>query len=200
MVMRTVSPARSASRGTPSSPRTSRESWLTVKATGDSASCSTTAINPALAPTSVPSTVTGMAATAESISGVNTVTPVADASLQRTVSAEARSAVTMMAASVRAEPKSRDDQDGSGRCKYITNPFHKEAECPRLPDATCGANARNSTAAPCPGRRAGDRPVDAGDRDEFPVARRVLSVRERWPRGPSQRGDVCGVRILRGED
>jgi hypothetical protein len=74
--------------------------------------------------------------------------------------------VTTMAANVRAEPKRRVDQDGSGRCRYITNPFQIQAGRPRLPAATRGAFARNSTAIPNPGRRAGDRPVDAGDRDE----------------------------------
>src|SRR5918995_1405611 len=113
-----------------------------------------------------PSTVTGPAVTAAPVSGVKTVTPVAEASLQCTVSAEARSAVMTMAASVRAEPKRRVDQDGSGRCRYITNPFQIQAGCPRLPTATRGAFARNSTPIPNPGRRAGDRPVDAGDRDE----------------------------------
>jgi hypothetical protein len=32
--------------------------------------------------------------------------------------------VRTIAASVRAEPKRRVDQDGSEQCKYITNPFH----------------------------------------------------------------------------
>jgi hypothetical protein len=35
-----------------------------------------------------------------------------------------------------------------------------------MPTAARGAFAKNSTIFPAPGRRAGDRPVDAGDRDE----------------------------------
>src|SRR5215213_5537622 len=126
--MRTVSPARSDSRGTASSPRRRRASGPTEKATGESAPCSTNATNPSLAPTSVPSTVTGTAITAAPACGVKTVMPVAEASLQRTVSADAKSAVRTMATNVRAEPKRRVDQDGSERCRYITNPFHKQAD------------------------------------------------------------------------
>src|SRR5829696_8450385 len=179
--MRTVSPARSDSRGTASSPRRRRASGPTEKATGDSAPCSTNATNPSLTPTSVPSTVTGTATTAAPACGAKTVMPVAEASLQRTMSADAKSAVRTMAASVRAEPRSRVDQDGSERCRYITNPFHNQADCPRPPIATCGAFARNSTVTPGPGRRAGDRPDDAGDRDEtrppgaYPLEERIGS-------------------------
>ena len=187
-----MSPARRASRGTFSPPRTSCASVPTVKATGDSAPCSTSATRPSPAPTIVPSTVTGMAATMAPRS-------------RREERGAGRRRVAPAHGQGRGEQGGEDDGgQRARRAKHAGRPgrFRTMQVHERTLSRTGGdiRGCQMQLAARSPGTatsvpQRGDAPaagVPAAGWDACPGRAARLLAAGRWLRGPSPRGRGAG--------